>query len=542
MSYKRIILFLLFFIHFISLRGKADFADTIIINQLMDSVDNLPISNTTFDKSQKILALSKPIEYDEGVKFALLNIARFYDAKSDFIKAISFYQELEEVALTNNDHHYLVDSYFGMSRDYLVLELIDQADLYLKKVLDYTMKIENYSEVADIYSDIGLYYVEREHFEEGLKYLNNSKKLTQKFDSTYYHPTVNYNIGIAYGETGQSDLALPYFLEYIEFLKKEKDSLSFGNAYGNLAWAYQNIQSYDKAFEYFDSCLYYSHLYHQSDNIYIAYKDMSDAYKDQKKYKIALNYFQKHHNLKDSIVNFRAKQDVNEMRLKFETERKEKELTLAQNKVFKLKNDNQKIWLITGGLFSLLIIISLFFYKKKEDAKRKFQLQKTKEELISTQLKNKELKSQQLKNELSNKEKDLTNLAIDIARKNEFSKDLIEKLDGIIQSKNKIEKSELQKVIYYFHNQLKANEDISLLHKNVNEINQAFYQKLDNRFEKLSTNDKYVLGLIRLNLSNKEISSIKGISTSSAKVLRYRLRKKLQLTPDIDIVKFLQEF
>ncbi|MEN0051229.1 MAG: LuxR C-terminal-related transcriptional regulator, partial [Bacteroidota bacterium] len=142
---------------------------------------------------------------------------------------------------------------------------------------------------------------------------------------------------------------------------------------------------------------------------------------------------------------------------------------------------------------------------------------------------------------LKSKEVDLTNLALDIARKNAFSKELIERLEKLQVVEKDKQENQLKDTIRFVNNHLSVGEDLALLQENIVDINQRFYEKLDDQFENLSSNDKYMLGLIRLNLSNKEIATIKGISPGSAKVLRYRLRKKLNLTPDVDFATFLRE-
>jgi len=88
--------------------------------------------------------------------------------------------------------------------------------------------------------------------------------------------------------------------------------------------------------------------------------------------------------------------------------------------------------------------------------------------------------------------------------------------------------------------QLQVSEDLETLQKNINEIGHEFYLNLDKKVGGLSANDKQLCGMIRLNMSNKEVATIKNISVKSAKMSRYRLRKKLGLKPEEDVVEFLR--
>ncbi|MCB0622214.1 MAG: hypothetical protein KDC41_26670, partial [Saprospiraceae bacterium] len=88
---------------------------------------------------------------------------------------------------------------------------------------------------------------------------------------------------------------------------------------------------------------------------------------------------------------------------------------------------------------------------------------------------------------------------------------------------------------------LKINEDIQEFQMNVETVNQDFFHRLNERFPELTSNEKQLCGLIRLNLSTKEIAAIRNITPRSAEMGRYRLRKKLHLQPEEEIQTFLQE-
>ena len=130
----------------------------------------------------------------------------------------------------------------------------------------------------------------------------------------------------------------------------------------------------------------------------------------------------------------------------------------------------------------------------------------------------------------------MTNLALDINQKNEFANQLVQRLEAIEGLDAKHRKTALNELIKFVNNQLQIKKELTFLQKNITQVNQAFYKKLEAKFDNLTANDKYLSGLIRLNLSNKDIATIRDISLSSAKMGRYRLRKKLGLTPETDIV------
>ncbi|HEY6902326.1 MAG TPA: LuxR C-terminal-related transcriptional regulator, partial [Puia sp.] len=61
------------------------------------------------------------------------------------------------------------------------------------------------------------------------------------------------------------------------------------------------------------------------------------------------------------------------------------------------------------------------------------------------------------------------------------------------------------------------------------------------RFPQLSPTDLKLCAYLRLNLASKEIAQILNISLKGVEVSRYRLRKKLNLSPEVNLYDFLIE-
>ena len=73
-------------------------------------------------------------------------------------------------------------------------------------------------------------------------------------------------------------------------------------------------------------------------------------------------------------------------------------------------------------------------------------------------------------------------------------------------------------------------------------IDQQFIRKLQSKFSALSSNDLRICSLLRLNLSTKEVAQKLGICAESANKARYRIRKKLALSRQQNLVHFLIDF
>lgn len=70
-------------------------------------------------------------------------------------------------------------------------------------------------------------------------------------------------------------------------------------------------------------------------------------------------------------------------------------------------------------------------------------------------------------------------------------------------------------------------------------VHENFNIKLVNQFPELTPGERKLCALLRLNLSSKQIASITSQNPSSVDMARYRLRKKLNLDQEVNIIDFL---
>ena len=66
--------------------------------------------------------------------------------------------------------------------------------------------------------------------------------------------------------------------------------------------------------------------------------------------------------------------------------------------------------------------------------------------------------------------------------------------------------------------------------------------RLRQQYADLTTGDLRICCLLRMNLSTKEIASLLNVSIRAIEVRRYRLRKRMNLDNDTNLVDFLLKF
>ena len=71
------------------------------------------------------------------------------------------------------------------------------------------------------------------------------------------------------------------------------------------------------------------------------------------------------------------------------------------------------------------------------------------------------------------------------------------------------------------------------------QVHNNFLSTLKNKYTSLSSTDLKLCAYLRLNLSSKEIAQLMNISLKGVEISRYRIRKKLELTTEVNLYDFL---
>lgn len=201
-------------------------------------------------------------------------------------------------------------------------------------------------------------------------------------------------------------------------------------------------------------------------------------------------------------------------------------------------------WMILLYLFVIGGV--LFFYYKWNKLRylQKLKLQaeelKHQREILEMELKaENELNIQEyekhiLELELQTKSSEVAGKSLSIAKQSE----MIDNIQHILDSEkdfNKL-KSEIKKAIKI--NEVNKHE-WEIFETNLNQIHNEFIINLSKKFPNLTPKDIKLCVYLKMNLSSKEIAPMMNISFRGVELHRYRLRKKLNLTQDENLSKFL---
>lgn len=201
-------------------------------------------------------------------------------------------------------------------------------------------------------------------------------------------------------------------------------------------------------------------------------------------------------------------------------------------------------WMIF--LYLLLVGVGLYLYYRWNKMRYIQKLALREEELkhqkmifemelqAENELNRQEYEKNILELEIKSKSSQVAGKSLSIAKQSE----MIDNIQDILDTEtdfNKL-KSEIKKAIKI--NSVNKNEWESF-ETNLNQIHNEFIINLTKKYPNLTSKDIKLCIYLKMNLSSKEIAPMMNISFRGVELQRYRLRKKLNLTQEESLSKFL---
>ena len=199
----------------------------------------------------------------------------------------------------------------------------------------------------------------------------------------------------------------------------------------------------------------------------------------------------------------------------------------------------KKLWLTIGIAALVVLSLIIFFIVYRKIQRDKHSLSIAEHDLNEEKLKVEQSERERLQMELDFKNKDLLTFAVNITKKHEFASDLAIRLQAL-RKKDEVKKTDLNELISYVKSFQAVDGSLMNFQNNVNEINQQFLERLQQKYPTLTQNEIELCVLVKLKLSSKDIATMRNITTESVNVLRSRLRKKMSLDIKDDLYEVIE--
>lgn len=335
-------------------------------------------------KFNEAKAIYEAIGEKEKMQNLYSQMSETYSKIGLYTEAVKYSLKSIQIGEQNKDLFFMAKDYTNLALTYYKMENYEMALKYHQKSFDYSLKF--YCEFLPLYNaayiikdliKLGRKKEARHFLDSTVRYLKAAEVMDQIWLQICY-------IAI-YDDLGWYNTADKYCHQLIQLLKKNKNILPKATdlqVNNNIIAHLFKIKNYPLASEYLaeniKSGKSNKDITTIIDGYFMKYKLDSAA----GNYISAISHLKKYQKAKDSIFNDAKFYQISDLQIKYETEKKDKNIHVLTNEseLQKVKIQNDKIVKLIGGLvvILLLIITALIFrsYKNNKESNKKLEAKK----------------------------------------------------------------------------------------------------------------------------------------------------------------------
>jgi len=478
-----------------------------------------------------------------------------YNVQGNRDSAVAFLEAALELYSEENDYRGIATINGAIGTIHAINDEFEIAITKMLGALDAYKELGNNYSMAIMYNNIGNIYLEQEIFDKSIDYYIESIDAFKQSRNQSRIVLPYSGIATVFEKIGDLDQAEYYNNLGIETALENNDQTSLGYMYDVAG----DIELKKKAFEsarsfYYKAAEIFERLQNSAKYIDIIQSiarldyQLNDFNSAKRNLEIALNAIETgtvensrlHEHLLESFARVEQRlgnyqtglesallakeladslneQDtavrVAEIESNYEAEKRDNEILILtyENQAAQLK---MVISIIFG--IAIILVLSIFYW---ESSKRK---------------------SLQKKLEIKSIQRELEQYGILLNEKNTYLTKVVEKLN---EMSSDLKTTDAKKNLYNLVDSLKQNISVSeseeVMFKKIEQVNTGFFSALRRHSEELSSSEKRLASLVQMDLSSKDIANILHINPKSVNQAKYRLKKKLNINPEIDLKEYL---
>ncbi len=446
--------------------------------------------------------------------------------KGNYPEAIKYYLSSLELFKQIKDTSEEADIYHNMAMVYRYQREHSKAIKNFKKAIQLKKLTTDTLGMGASYNMLGVSYRQFKKLDSALICYQKAKELFEAKDSEENLYRVNGNMAQLYMVNGDFQKSIELNLANLKYYTNVNNKLSTCVTYYNLSDVYKQLKNWEKSLFYINASLKIAEEEGFKERISVAYRRMSYLNAKMENFEDAYQNYRKFNRRSDEIFNLENAKKIQALELNYQFQKEKREVELMA----KAESSKKKLYfiLLLGAIIAGVVIAFLI--------RRNYQ-QRSK--LSKTAYEN---EKRMLDQEIKGKEKDIRRLIADNSMRLAFKEELLDKIKTeVIGAEPESIKQSLNSLTTQLRLQIDTENKLSGLQEKIDYVNQSFNTKLQELYPELTKGEREVCALLRLNLSIKEIMTIRNVSSDSVKSMRRRIRKKMNISQDVELEKFIQE-
>lgn len=283
-------------------------------------------NNTSFEATFRALQIYESLGLPERQAASYTQLANNYMSNNNYLKAIHYLKKSKSSYEASNKNTKLNYTILNLGEMYRLVGYLDSAIVSFREVLDKNKLLKD--DIAQCYSqgNLGMVYNSLDSLDLAKTHLKEAITILNELDDPYSTSVYLAELGTIYKKEGNSNLAEEKLLQALRMAKQ--------------AGLREQIRDFSST--------------------------LSSFYEEQQHYSEALTYQRMFQVYQDSLVNKKNIQEVEQLKSRYEIDKRESEIGLLNS-----VNLNQKYFLgILGGGILTTILFLYFFYTRNKNIKK----------------------------------------------------------------------------------------------------------------------------------------------------------------------------
>jgi class 3 adenylate cyclase/Tfp pilus assembly protein PilF len=321
----------------------------------------------------KALVLDMQQGDTQSIAKSLNNLGSIYDSWGRYDTAIRFYEQSLKLKVILGDSAGMAISLNNIGLVYKAWEKYDQAIQFIEEALAIDKALGKVSEIPRRLNNIGLAYTQKKQYDKALDYYQEALKMANEQKNMDMIASLYANMGSCFLRQQNYDEAVRYLQLALGIYQELERPVNQSAVYATLADIFKAKGAYNQSLSYLSQSTKIAEQINLKDQLKTNYFLYSDIYAAMGNYPEALNYYKKFVSIKDTLYSEEIHKQITDFEIKYETEKKDKEITLLKQKeliqALTIKKDRIFRNSLIGGI-ALLILLAVVIYLSLRQKRR----------------------------------------------------------------------------------------------------------------------------------------------------------------------------
>jgi two-component sensor histidine kinase len=313
-------------------------------------------------------------ETGDSMKIAqsLLNTGIVYKKQGVYDKATGYLIESAKYFEAIGRYQSLASCYNTLANIQTDLGYFDDAFKYHFKALNIREENGDKKGVAGSLNNIGSVYKSMDSLDLALIYYNKSLQLKNELDDTTLIASTKFNIGEVNFKLKEYETAEDNLMESFMLYKKINDQNGILNVSNRISELYLKTNKHEQAEFYLKTGLQIAKKIKSNELALDNLRLLADYYAKNNDMTTAIHYLYSYDSLKTVILNNEKIKALTELRIQYETEKNEAEITIlneireSQTERLKVKTSMQYALTFGVAMFLMLFVVAFGAYRQKQ--------------------------------------------------------------------------------------------------------------------------------------------------------------------------------